>query len=106
VRQIVFAGRPMFHCVLIDITESKKAKAVFQQQLTFLQTLIDTIPSPIFYKDTEGNYLGCNSSFESFFGRQKASIIGKTVYSLVSEELADNFTAADRNVSKSWSSTI
>jgi two-component system, cell cycle sensor histidine kinase and response regulator CckA len=94
-RQIVFAGRLMFHCVVIDITESKKAEEVIQQQLTFLQTLIDTIPSPIFYKDTDGRYLGCNSSFESFFGLPKASIIGKTVYDLVSEELADKYTEAD-----------
>jgi len=27
---------------------------------SFLQTLLDTIPSSIFYKDTHGVYMGCN----------------------------------------------
>lgn len=34
--------------------EARRAKEALQDQLHFLQTLIDTIPNPIFYKDTRG----------------------------------------------------
>ena len=65
------------------------------QQLNFQQILIDTIPSPIFYKDNEGRYLGCNSSFESYTGLCKADIVGKMVYEIAPENLADIYRRSD-----------
>ena len=66
----------------------RQAEEAIRQQLNFQQTLIDTIPSPIFYKDTEGRYLGCNSSFESFIGMRKADIVGRSVYEIAPGDLA------------------
>jgi PAS domain S-box-containing protein len=78
-----------------DISAYKQAGDAVRQQLNFQQTLIDTIPSPIFYKDTEGKYLGCNAAFESFIGLCKADIIGKTVYETHPKDLADIYYEAD-----------
>gem|GEM_PF-3209460 len=66
-----------FHYAL-DITERLRAEKALQDQLHFLQTLIDTIPNPIFYKDINGYYLGCNKAFEARVGKTRAEIIGKT----------------------------
>lgn len=66
-----------FHYAL-DITERVRAEKALQDQLHFLQTLIDTIPNPIFYKDIQGYYLGCNKAFEARVGKPRAEIIGKT----------------------------
>ena len=44
------------------------------------RTLLKSVPVPIFFKDHEGKYLGCNPAFEKFFGRQEAEIVGKDVY--------------------------
>ena len=44
----------------VDITARKQAEEALAQQSQFLQLLIDTIPTPVFYKDAEGRYLGCN----------------------------------------------
>ena len=65
------------------------------EQLNFQQTLLNTIPSPIFYKDIDGVYLGCNSAFEAYIGRSKADIVGKTVYDVAPRELADVYRSAD-----------
>ncbi len=73
----------------------KRAKDSTEEQLNFLQTLINTIPSPIFYKDTDGVYLGCNSAFETYIGRSKAEVIGRTVYDIAPGELADIYRQAD-----------
>ena len=64
-------------------------------QLSFLQTLIDNIPSPIFYKDREGRYTGCNLAFESFLGMTKQELVGKTVYDIAPKDLADRYFEMD-----------
>ncbi|MGC3985219.1 MAG: response regulator [Pseudorhodoferax sp.] len=48
----------------------------------FLQALMDRIPNPIFYKDDEGRYLGCNKAYGQAFGLQPADLVGKTVLDL------------------------
>ena len=67
-------------------------------QLNFLQQLIDAIPNPIFYKDTWGVYQGCNTAFESFTGLSKDKMVGKTVYDLYPEDLADIYYKADKSL--------
>ncbi len=54
----------------------------------FLETLIDTVPNPLFLKDKDGRYTGCNKAFESLTGRLKSNIIGQTVHDLFPGELA------------------
>lgn len=48
----------------------------------FWQALIDHIPSPIFYKDTNLLFLGCNRAYEIAFGVARHEIIGKQVLDL------------------------
>jgi PAS domain S-box-containing protein len=62
--------------------------ASLQQQLVFLQQLIDTIPAPVYYKDSRGTYLGCNNAFESYCGIPKRQIVGKTDKALFSSDIA------------------
>jgi PAS domain S-box-containing protein len=50
---------------------------------------------PVFYKDSEGRYLGCNSSFEKFFGQKREQIIGKSVYELSPKEFAGIYNEKD-----------
>ncbi|MDR3568166.1 MAG: PAS domain S-box protein [Syntrophobacteraceae bacterium] len=76
------------------IAQRRAAKAM-EEQLGFLQTLVDTIPSPIFYKDVNGIYLGCNAAFEGYLGLPKSQIRGKTVYDVAPCELADVYWRAD-----------
>jgi len=64
-------------------------------EIEFLQTLIDIIPSPIFYKNTEGKYLGCNRAFENAVGLSRKDLVGKTVYDLAPKELADKYYEMD-----------
>lgn len=48
-----------------------------------METLLDTIPNPVFFKDREGRYQGCNLAFaEQILGLPKTSIIGCTLFDL------------------------
>ncbi len=66
----------------------------------FLQSMIDRIPNPIFYKDPDLRFLGCNKAYEETFGITRAGIVGKRVaeLSFMSAELGERFEAEQRDV--------
>jgi len=89
-------GRPVgIQGVSRDISARKRSEEARREHLYFLQTLIDTIASPIFYKNVEGIYLGCNKALADFLGLPKEEIIGKSVYEVYSKDLADKYSEMD-----------
>ncbi len=64
----------------------------------FFETLINSIPMPIFYKDVAGRYLGFNASFETFFGESKEQLLGKSVFDINPPELAEIYHAKDKEL--------
>ena len=79
-----------------DITETLRATRAEAEQLRLLQTLIDTIPAPIFYKNARGIYLGCNRAFEEMVGKGRLEIVGRTVREVVAPPCAARFEEADQ----------
>jgi len=78
-----------------DITERHNVQKQKEADLNFLKHLLDAIPSPVFYKDLEGTYQGCNKAFEVYIGRSRSQIVGKTIYEISSRELAEKQQAYD-----------
>jgi PAS domain S-box-containing protein len=48
-------------------------------QLSFIHSLVDSIPNPLFVKDTEGCFVTFNREYEEAFGIKRDDYIGKTV---------------------------
>jgi PAS domain S-box-containing protein len=84
----------------VDITWRKKAEELLESDRLFLQTLINAIPDPIFYKDLKGAYLGCNKAFESFRGIKADEIIGHVDEEYYSPDTAQIFYRTDQQVLK------
>ena len=91
-----------FRTTFADVTESKRAEEALRRrseevanQQELLATLLDTIPSPVFYKDADGVYLGCNQAFERLLGRERDEIVGKTAADLGPPEIAERYDAMD-----------
>jgi PAS domain S-box-containing protein len=57
-------------------------------QLRFLQTLMDAIPNPIYFKNLEGRYQGFNLAFTEALGFCRDQMIGKTSFDLYPEKIA------------------
>jgi PAS domain S-box-containing protein len=66
-----------------------------QNQTLFLHTLIESVPVPLFYKDTTGRYLGCNRAFEETLGKSRNEIIGKSVFDMAPPEIAQRYKDKD-----------
>lgn len=69
-----------------------------EEQLAFLQTLMDTIPNPLYYKDASGRYLGCNRAFESATGATRREVIGRQAHEFFVKELADIYCRGDEEL--------
>ena len=82
----------------LDVSIRKKMEEELQKTLLFQQQLMDVLPLPVFYKDAEGRYQGCNHVFEELCGTTKEQISGKTVYELSPKEIADVYYAKDQEL--------
>lgn len=83
-----------------EVYERTRAEKAQREQLAFSKTLIETIPTPLFYKNLDGIYTGCNIAFQEFLGLTKEDIIGKTVYDMVPKEIADKYYHKDLELLK------
>nr|WP_255351031.1 ATP-binding protein [Methanosarcina sp. MTP4] len=72
-----------------DVNERKKMGKLQQEKMCFLQNLVDSIPAPVYYKDRNGEYIGCNRAFEEFMGKSKEEIAGKTVCDFAPVEVSE-----------------
>jgi len=82
-----------------DITERKRAEDELYQSRQMLQSILDTIPQRVFWKDRNLIYLGCNRALALDAGVQNpAEIIGKSDFDLSWKENAESYRADDRLV--------
>lgn len=86
---------PLIRCSLTDITERKAAQAEILRERNFLETLLEAIPIPIFYKNNEGVYLGCNSAFLNMTHVERSRFIGKKAHDWLPKEVADLYVEKD-----------
>ena len=75
------------HRTSLEKLVTQRTKALINH-VRFQQNLIDSIPVPIYYKDTDLKYQGCNRTFEEALGFTKEHIIGKTVHDIMPENPA------------------
>ena len=68
--------------------QSRRHEQELKEKLDFIQVLIDTLPTPIFYTDPNGLYLGCNKAFEELTGLKRGEHINKNIFDILPPDLA------------------
>ena len=81
---------------LQTITALRESEVRLRDQLRFGKTLMDSIPAPVFFKDVEGRYLGCNAAYEAFTGIPADQLMGKTVHEIAPPDLANVYHGQDQ----------
>lgn len=69
---------------LIDITDGMQAQeqlqqlaAALSQEKTLLAGVISAVPQLVFWKDSQGRYVGCNAAYLAFRGLDQADLLGR-----------------------------
>ena len=86
---------PLLFAFLRDLSASRKVQEEQRHQVAFLRTLLDTIPSPVFYKDAQGRYLGCNRAFLDLVGRDLKEVEGRTAQEFLPASLLPQVVRSD-----------
>ena len=60
----------------------RESEARLAEEQRRTQELIEVLPNPIYFKNTDGRYLGVNKAWEEYFGRSRDAFIGRTVHDL------------------------
>jgi len=91
--------------VIQDISEQRiesliriKTEQTLKNHDLFVTTLLETIPIPLFYKDTQCRYLGCNEAFKAFTGLTESQLIGKTAFDISPSDIAALYDEKDRHL--------
>jgi len=89
--------------VVENITVRKKAEIALHASNETLLKILNTVPQSIFWKDTQGRYLGCNKVFAQAVGLADPDLIkGLTDYDLPwPKEEADAYRVDDQQVLQS-----
>jgi len=66
--------------------ERKKTEKYHREQIHFLQSVMDNIPSPLFLKDTDLLFSACNTAFETLIGISKNNIIGHSIFDIFDKQ--------------------
>jgi len=85
-----------------EITQHKKTDTELTSSKRMLQTVLDTIPVRVFWKDINSVYLGCNKLFARDAGLYSPeNIIGKTDFDMGWSEQAQLYRNDDKTVMNS-----
>jgi diguanylate cyclase (GGDEF)-like protein/PAS domain S-box-containing protein len=82
-----------------DITERKRAERELEHTRTFLDTIIENVPSPIIVKDIPNlRYLLINRAAEKYLGVDRKTLLGKTTVEIMPDDSAKLIDAEDRKL--------
>jgi PAS domain S-box-containing protein len=106
-RAISLHGRICLVGVWREVGQRKAAEKALEESRNLLQTIIDTAPMRVFWKDCDLRYLGCNPAFARDAGKTRPDeLLGKDDYQMGWAPQAELYRADDRAVMASGVSRL
>ncbi len=95
-----------FMSIIVDITESQKAKAALRESEERFRLFMQHFPGLAYIKDAATRVLFANQGFMDYLNIAPAAILGKTNRDIFPAEFADQITADDQHVLESGVSEV
>lgn len=88
----------LLHRAIVFAIDQTKRIRERNRYHAFLELLIDTVPNPMFFKNREGVFTGCNRAFATLVGKLKREVVGDNGRNLFSRELSDTFREMEKSL--------
>ncbi|WP_039849976.1 MULTISPECIES: response regulator [Grimontia] len=82
-----------------------EAEQRVSEQLKLNQQIINAIPNPTYFRDTEGTYIGVNDAFTDFLGLFFVDVVDKTPAELFDNDVATMFVEKEKELLENSGST-
>ena len=89
-------GSVLWHGYIADSTERRQKEDELRKQAGLIASLLNSIPDIVFYKNSDGVFLGCNRPHEELTGRSESETVGKSDYDFYDRETADFYREKDK----------
>lgn len=95
-------GKPLLvFGIHVDITNIKEIEKQLIEKNRFLELILNTIPSRVFWKDKNLNYRGCNILFAKDIGLENPNdILGKSDFDINPKQYAEIYRDEDKSILK------
>ena len=90
--------KPALIVAIRDLSQFEKIKKEKEDQAQFLSTLLNALPVPVFYKNKEKKYAGCNKAFCDFTGFSMEKLLGKSAFEVFPEKEAKFYENMDNDL--------
>jgi PAS domain S-box-containing protein len=84
-----------------DVTKRKKLEVEVIKEKEEQQTILDSIPAWVFYKDNRNNLVHVNKAFADAMGTAKRDLEGKSLFEVYPRKQAEQYYEDDREVMES-----
>jgi len=96
---ITLKGRSAILIAFHDVSHQQHAEKTTKSSERFLHTVLNAIPTRVFWKDRNSVFRGCNQVAANDLGYASShELVGKTDYDLFPKEIADKFVNDDQRV--------
>ena len=102
---IIFTLTTIVIILKANIQRREKLELELSNRIEFDKVLLDTIPNPIYYKNIDGKFLGCNISFAALVSSSRDEIIGKTAFDFFPFKVASANTLIDKELLTTFSTS-
>jgi PAS domain S-box-containing protein len=98
-RFFTFQGKPVHIAAVRDISRRRKTEEELRDSRQMLETVLNTIPTRVFWKDRSLVYMGCNRAFARDAGFQSpGEVVGIDDHKIGWREHAEEYRSDDRRV--------
>jgi len=94
-----------FNSHSVEIIQLISASQFFKEQShtlsnerSLLKSILESLPDAVYWKDTNGIYLGCNQQYKQLFLQQGQSVIGKSNSEIFGHAIAKDYEEEDGKV--------
>lgn len=84
--------------IVRDITERRQADLALAESQAFYQSLTEVLPQCLYRTDCEGRFTFVNTAFVKMVNRTQEQCVGKTVFDLYPDDLAEIYSASIQQV--------
>ena len=81
-----------------DVTQERHTETTVRENEYRYQTLIESLPQGVFYKDRSLTYVMCNGRYARDLCRRREEIIGMSDFDLFPPTIAESYRISDRHV--------